>query len=188
MTIMILISLLCLFILSSAILVFLLIGEQQKRSANLNEIAKLHQQVEAQKRKIKDFENKRDAYRLDVLNEKCTITFPEITLPGFETLSYEKMIAYMKNISFNGAKIACDFDIPIRDKIIAGISFEFKNEKFECEALFLRKEEFLHQVPHLVYGLRFMQMDAKMQERLKLILNYAQAERYKGKEPAIESN
>lgn len=175
--------LLGLFIVCSLVLIFMLIGEQRKRSQNLEEIVKLSKVVEKQKKTIKEFENKREAYRLDVSNEKCSMIFPDIHIPGCEELSRETMIGHMKNISFTGIKVAAEFDVPIRDKLTIHIYFEYRGEKFDCEAIFLRKEEYLHQIPHLLYGLRFLRMDSKMQERLKLVLNYAQAERYKGSDP-----
>lgn len=120
--------------------------------------------------------NRRQAFRVDVPHEDCTITFLEFGERALESLLNRIGTGHIQDISVHGLKFTCEFDLPLKKQVVLEIQFKLCEEAFTFKGKLVRKEAHV-QTPHITYGMEFIEVEASQQEQLNFILNKIQLER-----------
>ena len=134
-------------------------SEIKKRETRIhdltNVISKLQMDLESKE--------KRQAFRLQLLNQQCEYEFIEFGDHALDKLKHRKGTGNMKDISRNGMQFICQIDLPVRKEIVLGLRFSLKDENFEMKGRIVRKEESLQ---HYAYGIQFIEIEPAEQQRL----------------------
>lgn len=70
----------------------------------------------------------------------------------------------------------CDYDLPVRKQISLQLYFVLQNEEFSFKGKIVRKVE---QLNNIVYGIEFIEVNDKEQQRLHLLIQQMEIERRK---------
>lgn len=165
------------FVLSLGMLIDQYVSRKKKSEEKDLQIMEL-QNTEKPIRQRQNITYTRKFFRVDVPDIECNFEFAYIGGQSFNLLKNKKGVGKIKDISAGGIKMICDYDIPLRTEVIINIEFELKNEPFSLKAQILRKEEH-YNLPYFVYGMQFVDMNLKDEERLLFILNQIEIEQRK---------
>lgn len=112
--------------------------------------------------------NKRKNFRVDVFIEDAILTFTSFGDPTLNKLVGKMSKVFIENLSATGAKIQCDFNLPVRKGISITLNFKLINENFCLPGKMVRKEEFNE--CKFNYGIEF-KIPKEDKEKLYIILN-----------------
>ncbi|CAH0121368.1 hypothetical protein PAE9249_03896 [Paenibacillus sp. CECT 9249] len=144
----------------------------KKKDAEINELLVAIKNLQD---KLKDKE-RRKAFRVKLLEHKCTIEFVNFGDPALEKLLHRKSEGIVKDVSRTGVKLVCPFDLPVRKDITLILQFMIHEEEFTFKGKVVRKEEHSEEI---TYGIRFIEVNVKDQQRLIQVLQQLELERRK---------
>lgn len=127
------------------------------------------------KEKMKDKE-RRNAFRISLHEQKCTFEFIDFGDKLLEPLKHRKGEGKIRYISRTGLQMICDYDLPVRKQISLQLYFVLQNEEFSFKGKIVRKVE---QLNNIVYGIEFIEVNDKEQQRLHLLIQQMEIERRK---------
>nr|WP_281393986.1 PilZ domain-containing protein [Texcoconibacillus texcoconensis] len=133
-------------------------GENERLLENVYHLKQKQQEIE-----------RRKAFRLEVSNVDCEITLNGIGDRKLNHLIGKKGTGTIHDLSANGARLACHYDLPVRKGIIIGIDFIFREEHFSFRAKLVRKIEHF-EGNHVEFGIEFIGMSIQEQEQLSSLL------------------
>lgn len=156
------------------LLIYLFFKRQvSRKDSQINELLK---SLSDQQAKLKD-EEKRQAFRMKLLEQKCALEFVDFGDESLEKLKHRKVEGQIKDISRTGIKLICEFDLPVRKQITLQLNFVLQDEDFSFKGKIVRKEEKLNDI---TYGIEFIEVGEKEQQQLFKVLQTMEIER-KGK-------
>ncbi|MFC7321260.1 PilZ domain-containing protein [Halobacillus campisalis] len=167
------------FIVINLLLTGLIIYLQKKSKAERKRIySLLDEERNKLKKKQSEDKNRRGSFRLTLNRKDCTLVLKESTHGNMEKLKERSLKGYIENISASGVKFVCRYDLPVKFNFKVTSVFELRGEEFSLGADIVRKEEHTnHQL--MIYGLQFVEMTAKDQERLSIVLHRIESENRK---------
>jgi c-di-GMP-binding flagellar brake protein YcgR len=162
-------------VLALLLLVIFISGKKQLRKKEL-ENEELTQALEELQQKIA--QQNRKTFRLDILEENCEFEVLEMEEDDAGDLKDKPMTGKIKDISITGLRLSCTHDLPVRKHIAVRIDFTLKEEDFSLKGKLVRKDE--HQDSSTVmYGVQFVEMRHKDEERLLAVQRNIEIERHK---------
>ncbi|WP_027416508.1 PilZ domain-containing protein [Aneurinibacillus terranovensis] len=125
--------------------------------------------------KLKDKERRR-AFRIKLLDQECTFELIDFGDKLLEPLKHRKGEGKIKNISRTGMKLRCEFDLPVKKQIFLQLHFVLHDEEFSFKGKIVRKEELMNDI---FYGIDFIEVNPKEQQRLLWVIQKIEIERRK---------
>ncbi len=160
----------------SVFLYFLIHSHYKKKLVYKDEQISLMQvTLNEMQTKVKELERRR-GFRVTLTDTDCYFTLADSNDKNLEPLRNKKGKGWVRDISWIGIKMACQYDLPIRKGIILQIEFTIKNEEFTVLGKIVRKEDLMNEFN---YGIEFTDMKVSEQQKLYQVLQYLVIEQEK---------
>lgn len=156
------------------LLFFLYRKKLQKKD---DEIKQLTHDLEDLQQKINQ-QQKRKTFRLDILDADCEFTLLKMENEDLEDIKDKLFTGKVKDISITGLKLASVNDFPVRKHITVQLDFTIREETFSLKGKLVRKEE-QQDNRYVCYGVKFVEMRIKDEEKLFTIQRHIEIERHK---------
>ncbi|CCQ98342.1 conserved hypothetical protein [[Clostridium] ultunense Esp] len=160
-----------------SLFLFLLIHKNYKKklSEKDEQIISMEESLDELQTKVKEME-KRRGFRVKLTDTECSFTLIDSNDKNLEPLKNKKGKGWVRDISWTGIKMACQYDLPIRKGIILQIEFAIKDEEFTVLGKIVRKEDLINEFH---YGIEFIDMKVSEQQKLYQVLQYLVIEQEK---------
>lgn len=156
----------------SSVTIFLYLYHRVQMKEKNSEINELQTSVKNLENKLEVQESR--AFRLRLFEHSCTFEFIEFGDPKLSRLKHRQGEGIIRDISSTGLQLITDLDLPVRKEITLQMTFAIEGEKFVLPGKLVRKEEGMKQ---LAYGLEFISMSMKDQQRLIRVLQKLEIKR-----------
>ncbi|MED5052947.1 PilZ domain-containing protein [Anoxybacillus rupiensis] len=167
----------CLFLLIFSLILFHAFYKQQLRKKE-EQIHTLKESVTDLQIKLKDKE-KRKAFRVKLFEQECHFELLESGNQPLGNLKNKKGAGQINDISRTGLQISCTLDLPVRKQIFLQIYFVIDGEPFSLKGRIVRKEELIN---HVIYGIEFVDLHQRDQQKLHRLIQRLEIERRKNAE------
>lgn len=164
----------CEMVLVLVLMYFFITFQKQIRIKN-SQIHALQQENHELQVRLKEKE-RRNAYRVQLLEQTCKFEFINFGDKALEKLINRKGEGKIRDISRTGMKLICNYDLPVRKKVFLQLHFVLFNEEFSLKGKIVRKEELMNDI---VYGIEFMEINSTDKERLYRLIQRAEINRRK---------
>ncbi|WP_019004301.1 MULTISPECIES: PilZ domain-containing protein [Cohnella] len=140
-----------------------------------DQINGLKESISGLQAKLAEMERRR-GYRIQLPDQQCLFAFIGFGDPLLEPLTNRKGEGKIENISRTGVKLSCEFDLPVRKRIFVQLHFALHGEEFSFKGKIVRKEETMKEI---MYGIDFIEVDPKEQQRLVQTMQKIEIEKKK---------
>lgn len=143
---------------------------KQKKNQNQNIISKKNEDFLI-KPSIKHIgKERRNNARLSTPDIRCIVKFISFEDEKLKKLINKQFYGNLENISVGGLKFNCEYNVPVREKVIVQVSFNLMDYNYSLKAEVVRKEEILV-IKEYCYGLRFIEIDIPQEKLLLKTIN-----------------
>ncbi|WP_175495257.1 PilZ domain-containing protein [Gracilibacillus orientalis] len=122
--------------------------------------------------------NARDHFRITLYQQPCLITLIHLENPHLSQLKNKQFYGYVDNVSTSGLKFLCNFNFPVKDRVMIKLNISVKSYHFTLKGEIIRKEEH-RQNKQIAYGVLFENMTEKEKIRITKVLNKVMMEKKK---------
>lgn len=169
------VSLLILFSVIATVIVLIINRRMKKLDYEIQNLQTQLENMESKPSEI--FIERRNYHRINLDQLECRIEFKSFGIKRLGHLIGKSIIGVIDNISVGGIKFITKIDLPIQYHILAEISFQLKDEKFDLIGEFIRKESIIEH-KEFIYGIQFKYLSKQDENRLGKIINQIELEKH----------
>lgn len=124
--------------------------------------------------------NRRRFFRISLEEDDidCDLIFLDFGNDNFNNLINKRISAKVMDVSVGGMRIASEYDLPVQNHIVSMISFEINGERFYLKCELARKEVRMGN-NKILYGVRFINLDKKIEGNLGKIIHQLEIQQQK---------
>nr|WP_231710758.1 PilZ domain-containing protein [Gracilibacillus suaedae] len=122
--------------------------------------------------------NIRNNFRITLHHHPCLITLIHLENAQLSRLKDKQFYGYVDNISTSGLMFLCNFNFPVKERVIVKLNISIKSYQFTLNGEVIRKEEHKKK-KQIAYGVQFHKMSEKERIRLTKVLNEVMVEKKK---------
>ncbi len=123
-------------------------------------------------------DNTRHNFRINLHHQPCLITLTHLENSQLSQIKNKQFYGYVDNISTSGLKFLCNFNFPVKDRVMIKLNITIKSYSFTLTGEIIRKEEH-NQNKQIAYGVHFNKMSEKERIRITKVLNEVMVEKKK---------